>query len=141
MALIQWTGIIPFESGWLPAVVDRIVDADTFDLTIDVGFDIHINARIRLLTDKVVITPGDSSDDGVDAWEVRGSERELGLKATDRVRELMPEGSSVMVFSKKGGSKGSLSRWLCAVLYKSGDYWLSIGDQLIEEGHAEVWNA
>ena len=49
------------------AEVIRVIDGDTMDVRIDVGFDTHIYKRLRLL--------------GVDTWEIRGEERERGLEA------------------------------------------------------------
>ena len=60
------------------AVVTRVVNGDTVDCSIDLGFDVHINQRVRLL--------------GVDASESRTThpvEAEAGLKVknwlTDKV--------------------------------------------------------
>jgi len=53
------------------AEVVRVIDGDTFDVRLDVGFDTHIFKRIRLL--------------GVDTWEIRGEERERGLIAKEFV--------------------------------------------------------
>ena len=49
------------------AEVVKVIDGDTLDVRIDVGFDTHIYKRLRLL--------------GVDTWELRGDEREKGLEA------------------------------------------------------------
>ena len=39
------------------AEVLRVVDGDTLDARIDLGFDVHVNKRIRLM--------------GIDTWESR----------------------------------------------------------------------
>ena len=68
------------------ATVDRVVDGDTIDFTIDLGFDIKIKERCRLY--------------GVDTPEVRTrnkAEKKRGLAAKARVLELLPEGSKCII--------------------------------------------
>jgi micrococcal nuclease len=112
----------PFITEWRPAEVKRIIDGDTFDLEIDLGFDIWLATRVRLL--------------GADTWEVRGEERELGKIASARVHELIPEGSSIRIRSFKGGTRGSFRRWLAEVAYRVDGGWQQLGEILIKEGHA-----
>lgn len=132
----------PFTTLWRRAIVDdfdlddeEVYDGDTYTLLVDTGFDSWVMVRVRLLG----LASIDNPKLGVDAWEVRGTEREAGLKARDRVRDLLPTGTEVRIWSRKGGSRGSLNRWLCVVCYRTAEGWVSIGDQLIEEGHAEEW--
>jgi len=122
----------PWTSPW-PAVVTNIVDADTMDLLVNVGWDIKgLEVRIRLV-DEGVLT---GEDEYFDAWEVRGEQRVKGLLAEERATELIPVGSEVLIFSKKGGSKGSFKRWLCVILYKDEDgNYRSLADVLRSEGH------
>lgn len=117
----------PFLTSWRRAIVEKIVDADTFDLLVDIGFEVRISTRFRL--------------EGVDAWEVRGSERELGKIASARVKELMPIGSEVRILSFKGGSKGKYGRWIARVAYKAmeSNEWLLLGETLLAEGHGEEY--
>jgi micrococcal nuclease len=116
---------MPFKTEWRWAQVMRIVDGDTFDLLIDLGFDVHTRSRVRLL--------------GADTWEVRGEEREAGLKAKQRVLELIPPLTDVRIRSHKGGSRGKYGRWLVEVAYPVGDGWEHLGETLIKEGHAEEY--
>jgi len=132
----------PFVTSWRRAYVQdfnpekpEVYDADTFQLLIDVGFNTWREVQVRLTGLESMSNP----KIGIDAWEVRGVEREAGLLARDRVRELLPENTEVRIWSMKGGSQGSLNRWLCIVLYKTVEGWVSLGDLLIEEGHAEEW--
>ena len=63
--------------------LERVIDGDTVDALIDVGFDIWIKKRIRF--------------SGLDAWESRTrnlEEKKLGLAAKDRLIELLTEISS-----------------------------------------------
>ena len=63
--------------------LDRVVDGDTIDALIDVGFDIWFKKRIRFK--------------GIDTWESRTrdlEEKKRGLEAKKRTQELLEEVSS-----------------------------------------------
>jgi len=69
------------------AIVNRVVDGDTVDVDIDLGFYIwKKDARIRL---KFVDTPEKRTKDLL--------EKEFGLLATATVEELCPVGSEIML--------------------------------------------
>ena len=125
----------PLSTPWRQAVVLKVVDADTLDLRIDLGFDVQIVSRIRLMAEGALPEGAPST---VDAWEQRGPERELGKVATARVEVLCPFGSVVRVYSAKGGSRGKYGRWLAVILYRDGTEWHSLGDTLLAEGHADI---
>ena len=102
------------------AIIRRVVDGDTVDITLDLGFDILYNNRIRLL--------------GIDTPESRTrdlEEKKLGLAAKKRVRELCPVGSTVTVKTTKDG-RGKFGRILGEIYV--GD--VNVNKLLIEEGHA-----
>ena len=102
------------------ATIRRWVDGDTVDVTLDLGFDILYNNRIRLL--------------GIDTPESRTrdlEEKKLGLAAKERVRELCPVGSTVTVKTTKDG-RGKFGRILGEIYV--GD--VNVNKLLIEEGHA-----
>jgi len=101
------------------ATVVKIVDADTFDVKIDLGFRMTTEQRLRLL--------------GVDAWEVRGDERTEGLAAKAFVVDAMPVGSTVIIRTEKTGKYG---RYLAHVELPDGR---DLGETLIKEGHAEPY--
>lgn len=141
-----WTDdeVAPFVTPWRAARLVRVVDGDTFDLDVDLGFDVFTRVRVRLVGEAIA----EGLPAGVDAWETRGVEREAGLVAKARAIELLtgywaeflPIGEAhVRVYSVRGGSRGKYGRWLCAVLYRDGDGWRSVGDTLVAEGHAEAW--
>ena len=101
-------------------IIRRVVDGDTVDITLDLGFDILYNNRIRLL--------------GIDTPESRTrdlEEKKLGLAAKDRVKELCPVGSTVTVKTTKDG-RGKFGRILGEIYV--GD--VNVNQLLIEEGHA-----
>ena len=102
------------------ATIRRVVDGDTVDVTLDLGFDILYNNRIRLL--------------GIDTPESRTrdlEEKALGLAAKDRVKELCPVGSTVILRTTKD-DRGKFGRILGEIFVEE----QSVNKLLVEEGHA-----
>jgi hypothetical protein len=141
-----WTDeeTIPFQTPWREAEIlpddgskKGIIDADSFRFRIDVGFEIDVRAYCRLLAEGTITTPDDRTDDGVDAWEIHGQERPLGLLAKERAEELLRSAESLRVWSFDSGEKGKYGRWLVIVLVPVEGGWKSLGDILVEEGHAK----
>ena len=101
------------------AEVLRLVDGDTLDARIDLGFDVHVNKRIRLM--------------GIDTWESRTrdkAEKVKGLAAKARLKELLKQDKNKFKLISHG--TGKFGRVL-------GDIEISVGnvcDILVEEGHA-----
>ena len=112
------------------AKLDRVVDGDTVDALIDVGFDIWFKKRIRFK--------------GVDTWESRTrnlEEKALGLKAKARTKELLEKVSSKSgYFRIKSYGLGKYGRVLADVFImdKDGNQY-NINETLISEGHAYVY--
>ena len=72
-------------------IIRRVVDGDTIDVDIDLGFDVWHRERVRVY--------------GIDTPEVRGPKKAEGLVSAERVRELLPEGSQriiQIVFDRRG---------------------------------------
>ena len=113
------------------AKLDRVVDGDTVDALIDVGFDIWFKKRIRFK--------------GVDTWESRTrnlEEKALGLKAKARTKELLEKVSSKSgYFRIKSYGLGKYGRVLADVFImdKNGKQW-NVNKTLISEGHAYVYD-
>ena len=130
------------ESREYQAELIKVIDGDTIDCYIDLGFDIKIKKRVRYM--------------GIDTWESRTrdlAEKEKGLAAKARNKELLESG----VFKLKSFGTGKFGRVLGEV-FVSPDYvgehivecignpdnkidlsvdgWVSVNDILIEEGHA-----
>jgi len=108
------------------ATLLRVVDGDTVDALIDLGFDTHVKKRIRLY--------------GIDAWESRTRdkvEKVKGLAAKERLAEIIElenEGKFILV----SHGVGKFGRVL-------GDIYLdhnsdSVNNLLISEGHAKNYN-
>ena len=107
--------------------LDRVIDGDTIDAMIDVGFDIWVKKRIRYK--------------GIDTWESRTrdlEEKKLGLKAKERNKELLEKVSTKPgYFRLKSYGVGKYGRVLGEIfIMDENDSTICINDQLITEGHA-----
>ena len=113
------------------AKLDRVVDGDTVDALIDVGFDIWFKKRIRFM--------------GLDTWESRTrdlEEKKLGKLAKERTRQLLEDVSSKSgYFRVKSHGLGKYGRVLADVFImdKDGKQW-NVNETLIAEGHAYVYD-
>ena len=111
--------------------LERVVDGDTIDALIDVGFDIWIKKRIRY--------------SGIDTWESRTrnlEEKKLGLAAKARNKELLEKVSSKSgYFRLKSHGVGKYGRVLGEIfIIDKNENVISINNQLISEGHAYVYD-
>lgn len=106
------------------AKMEKVVDGDTFDFKVDLGFNVSIRMRVRLAN--------------VDAFEVRGEEKLLGLKAKEFVLNAIPVGAPVIIRTKKD-STGKYGRYIAEVFYrkKIDNEFSSLGEDLIGMGLAE----
>ena len=110
--------------------LDRVVDGDTIDALIDVGFDIWVKKRIRYK--------------GIDTWESRTrdlAEKAKGLEAKARNKELLMEVSSKSgYFRLKSFGVGKYGRVLGEIYIedKEGKQY-NINKTLISEGHAYIY--
>ena len=113
------------------AKLDRVVDGDTVDALIDVGFDIWFKKRIRFM--------------GLDTWESRTrdlEEKKLGKLAKERTRQLLEDVSSKSgYFRVKSDGLGKYGRVLgeIFIMDKDGKQW-NVNETLIAEGHAYVYD-
>ena len=120
----------------------KVVDGDTIDCFIDLGFKLKTKKRIRYM--------------GIDTWESRTRDKEekvKGLAAKARNKELLEGG----VFKLKSFGTGKFGRVLGEIFVDpeivgehitecianddsdidlDHDGWVSVNDILIEEGHA-----
>ena len=110
--------------------LERVVDGDTVDALIDVGFDIWVKKRIRYK--------------GLDAWESRTrnlDEKKKGLAAKARNKELLEKVSAKPgYFRLKSYGVGKYGRVLgeIFILDKEGKQY-NINETLIKEGHAYAY--
>ena len=110
--------------------LERVVDGDTIDALIDVGFDIWIKKRIRY--------------SGIDTWESRTrdlEEKAKGLEAKARNKELLMEVSSKPgYFRLKSFGVGKYGRVLGEIFIEDSEgKQYNINETLISEGHAYVY--
>ena len=102
--------------------LDRVVDGDTCDALIDLGFDTYVKKRIRFY--------------GVDTWESRTrnlEEKKKGLAAKAYVEDLL-KNSDDSKFSIISHGVGKYGRVLGEIFVKGYD--TSLNQLLMENGHA-----
>jgi micrococcal nuclease len=109
-----------------PAKLLRVVDGDTADAMIDLGFNIWVKKRIRFM--------------GVDAWECRTRNKEekvKGLAAKEFTKNLL-ENSDGGKFLIKSHGVGKYGRVLGELFVKGEER--SVNELLVENGHAYVYH-
>ena len=109
------------------AKLERVVDGDTVDALIDLGFDTWVKKRIRYK--------------GIDTWESRTKdldEKKLGLAAKERNKELLESVSSKPgYFRLRSHGVGKYGRVLGELFIKDIEgIEYNINQTLIDEGHA-----
>ena len=103
--------------------VENVVDGDTIDVLIDLGFDILFASRVRLA--------------GIDTPESRTkdlSEKALGLEAKEYLKKALKDAKSVVIKTEKMDSSEKYGRILGWV-YVDGNT-VSINDMMINDGYA-----
>ena len=104
------------------AILDRVVDGDTCDAMIDLGFNTWVKKRIRFK--------------GVDCWESRTrdlDEKKKGLAAKEFTKKLL-EYSDEGKFALRSHGVGKYGRVLGELFVKGNKQ--SVNELLIENGHA-----
>ena len=104
------------------ATLVRVVDGDTCDALIDLGFNTWVKKRIRFM--------------GVDTWESRTrnlEEKKKGLAAKEYVKDLL-ENSDEGKFLLKSHGVGKYGRVLGELFVKGHES--SVNELLKENGHA-----
>jgi micrococcal nuclease len=75
---------------------------------------------------------------GIDTWEVRGEEREAGLVAKERLQQLLDNADAVYVQTEMD-AEGKYGRVLAWLWVENGATVTSVNEQLLLEGHGEVY--
>ena len=111
--------------------VDKVLDGDTIDVTIDLGFDLYKKERVRVA--------------GVDTPEKRTrnlEEKALGIDATNWLKEKLDStiagDDELTVRTELDGGVGKYGR-LLGWLY-IGDGNVSLNEKMIEEGYAWAYD-
>ena len=103
--------------------VENVVDGDTIDVLIDLGFDILFQSRVRLA--------------GIDTPESRTKdlkEKALGLESKEYLKKALKDSKSVVIKTEKMDSSEKYGRILGWV-YINGDT-VSLNDMMINDGYA-----
>ena len=111
--------------------IDKVVDGDTIDVTIDLGFDLYKKERVRIA--------------GVDTPEKRTrnlEEKALGLDATawikDKLEGAINGSDDLIIRTELDGGVGKYGR-LLGWLY-IGDATVSLNEKMIDEGYAWAYD-
>ena len=103
--------------------VEAVIDGDTIDVLIDLGFDILFASRVRLA--------------GIDTPESRTKdlkEKALGLESKEYLKKALKDAQSVVIKTEKIDSSEKYGRILGWV-YINGDT-VSLNDMMINDGYA-----
>ena len=111
--------------------IDKVLDGDTIDVTIDLGFDLYKKERVRVA--------------GVDTPEKRTRKLEemaLGIDATNwlkkELEDVLAGDDELIVRTELHGGVGKYGR-LLGWLYV-GDEELSLNEQMITQGYAHAYD-
>ena len=112
--------------------IDKVLDGDTIDVTIDLGFDLYKKERVRIA--------------GVDTPEKRTrdlEEKALGIDATNWMKEKLEatiagDGDELTIRTELQGGVGKYGRLLgwCYINEEE----KSLNEQMIEEGYAHAYD-
>jgi micrococcal nuclease len=103
--------------------VSKVVDGDTIDVEIDLGFDISFSSRVRLA--------------GIDTPESRTSdkmEKALGLESKAYLKNAIDSAKTVVIKTEKINSSEKFGRILGWVFLDGSDK--SINQKMIDDGYA-----
>ena len=101
----------------------KIVDGDTIDVDIDLGFDISFTSRVRLA--------------GIDTPESRTTDKEekvLGIEVKDRLKHLISTANTVVIRTEKPDSSEKYGRILGWLFLDGAEK--SVNEALIADGYA-----
>ena len=103
--------------------ITGVVDGDTIDVDIDLGFNVSYSQRVRLA--------------GIDTPESRTTdkfEKSLGLEAKEYLKSKLKDATLIVIKTEKPDSSEKYGRIL-GWLYVNGDT-VSVNDHMIEDGYA-----
>ena len=103
--------------------VSKIVDGDTIDVEIDLGFDISFSSRVRLAG---IDTPASRTTDKM--------EKALGLEAKAYLKHEIDAAKSVVIKTEKMDSSEKYGRILGWVFLDGAS--VSLNEKMIADGHA-----
>ena len=104
--------------------VTKVVDGDTIDVILDMGFNILFAQRVRLFG---IDTPESRTRDLV--------EKKYGLKAKKFLQDKLKKAKSITIRTHKGEEKGKFGRIL-GDIYCDGK---SVNSEMVKVGHAVAY--
>ena len=112
--------------------IDKVLDGDTIDVTIDLGFDLYKKERVRV-----------AGDDTPEKRTRNLEEKELGIDATNWLKKKLEDtingdGDELTVRTELHGGVGKYGRFL-GWLYINEDE-ISLNEQMITEGYAHAYD-
>ena len=112
--------------------ITKIIDGDTIDVVIDLGFDLYKKERVRVA--------------GIDTPEKRttdAEEKALGIDATEWLKKKLEDAiageEDLVIRTELEGGFGKYGR-LLGWLYLGIDAELSLNEQMIKEGYAWAYD-
>ena len=103
--------------------VNNVVDGDTIDVDIDLGFDISFSSRVRL-----------AGIDTPESGTTNKAEKVLGLEAKEYVKSKIKDAKDVVIKTEKMDSSEKYGRIL-GWLFLDGSK-VSVNEQMIADGYA-----
>tara|TARA_B110000503_G_scaffold24933_1_gene39295 strand:- start:17223 stop:17624 length:402 start_codon:yes stop_codon:yes gene_type:complete len=103
--------------------VTKIVDGDTVDVIIDLGFDVMFKSRVRLA--------------GIDTPESRTrdlDEKKLGLEAKEYLKHAIESATDIVIKTEKMNSSEKYGRILGWIYLDGAE--TSINSEMVEKGYA-----
>lgn len=106
-----------------PAEVERVIDGDTIVVDLYLGLDVVLNDQVLRLY-------------GIDAWEVRGEEREKGLLAKEFLITALCTWQVLIEIRPEWGrnGRGKYGRWLAVVFVEGAN----VNNLMVGQGHATI---
>lgn len=102
------------------AVVTRVIDGDTIDASVDLGFTVHVDVRFRL--------------NGINTAELRDSDP-VKAEAAQRAKKFIIDACLNKEITLKSYKTDKYGRWLADVFVNG----VSVNRQLLNEGLAVVY--
>jgi micrococcal nuclease len=103
--------------------VSKVVDGDTIDVDIDLGFDISFSSRVRLAG---IDTPESRTKDKI--------EKALGLESKEYLKKAIDESKTVVIKTEKINSSEKYGRILGWIFLDGSE--VSLNKKMIEDGYA-----
>lgn len=104
--------------------IKKIIDGDTFDCILDLGFDVLLEARVRMAG---IDTPESRTRDKV--------EKQFGLASKNFLKEQFKHATTIVIKTELDNEKGKFGRVLGTV-YLDG---VNINEVMCQEGYAVAY--